>query len=734
MSFFQRSFLIRSSALIALTLGCTSPAIVGCGGGDDDVAPGDDTGPDGDVDSSVTEGGIDSGKDVGTDAKDSAVIDSGTDSGTDAKDSGTDVADTRPDAVDAADTADGGIDATDTAVADTGTADLGTDTTTTDTAPVDTSCGAAGSACAGGKICQASGVCGDCTTDAECGAATTGTLCFAGTCAAATCHPKTDITNCSGSGVNCCAKATAGECVAAVSGKTMCCDNSDCASAGPLTTCDAASNTCVCPAPTAGQLFVTATGSDTSGNGSASCPFATITQAVSTLSASPPAVASNISIGAGAYGAGCTNAGGCDATPIVVPAAISNGLTIAGTGGVTVKGSTAASWVFTVNASGTSMNGMTLVPQKVATASTKGGGGILLDAPVASGSGGVISQITVTGIGGAFPTGNGIRVRGGTSPIIGPAFVATGGDIGILVTDSAAGVSTPAIVSDFGAQTVINGTGTACIRVETTSSSTLPPYVTVFSRDAGTPVHLTNCGGTGIIFEDATASLTISSVRNVLIDRTLGGTPFIGFRLSGAGQASLGSSTVTGVGGVGIQADGTSLFTIASAVSSTGNTQGVYITGSARADINGLTATGSTGAFPLTASDGLRCDSIGTLSGTGTTLKLRNSTFLSNVGSGVIITGPGTTNGCTADLGSGSDAGNNTFNKTGSKNTRVGLCYTSTSAPQAQPFVSTWSCGVVGASCVGGTPTSSVTCAGTGDWSRQGGGNLAIPLGQTCCP
>ena len=735
MSFFQRSFLIRSSALIALTLGCTSPAVIGCGGGDDDVAPGDDTGTDGDVDSSVTEGGVDSGKDasdVGTDAKDSAV-DSGTDSGTDAKDSGVDAADTRPDAVDAADTAvaDSGVDATDTAVADTGTADTGgTDTTAVDTAPVDTSCGAAGSACAGGKICQASGLCGDCTTDAECGAATTGTLCFAGTCTVATCHPKTDATNCSGGGgVNCCAKATAGDCIAPVSGKTTCCDDSDCAGLTGTTSCDSASNTCICPAPTPGQLFVSTTGSDVTGNGSSSCPFATIQTAVDTIAAAPPAGASSITLKHSGAPAVYT-----PAAQVVIPATIANGITIQGDGtssDVKVVGPATAAWVFNSAAPGTSFTNLTV--QATNTASP--GGGIQVNAAAATTEGSFTSMV-VLGVGGPAPTNDGIRIKGGASPQIGPGVTISGGRNGIQVTDSATGTASHVrIVSATGAQVNISGTTTACIQVDTTSPTTAVPYITVSSTGgASAPTHLTDCGTYGILSNLASAPPG-NGIFDVLIDRTATGALFTGIRLQGNSPTTMSDVSISGVGPgavgfPGIQVEGVTPLSITGNVFSTGNNRGVYVTGNAIANITGLTASNNTGSAN---SDGFKCDSVSPVS--GATVTLRNSTFLGNEGKGAFFQGS-----CVGDLGSSSAAGNNTYNQTGSKNTGTGLCYLTTTTAagiDATPFTSIWSC-TTPTGTVTSTPTQAspvALCLNGEDFGNRAAGvtgRASMVTGQTC--
>jgi hypothetical protein len=726
MSFFQRSFLIRSSALIALTLGCASPAMIGCGGGDDEITPPEDTGGDGDFDSTLP----DSAKpDVGTDTIDAPKTDTA-DAADTAKGDTPDTADTlKSDTADAADTRDTAVatDTADTAVA-TDTADTAVPT---DTLLPDTLC-TPGTACGTGKICSAGGICGDCTTDAECSAATAGTLCFAGTCLAATCHPKTD-TACTGTGVNCCANATsAGACVAPVSGATTCCDSTDCAGLTGTTTCDTTTNTCVCPAPTAGALFVAATGSDATGNGSASCPFATITKAITTLGAAPPVTPSTITVGAGTYGAGCTNAGGCDATPIAIPATITSGIVIAGSGtadAVKVVGAATAAtnWVFNSSAPGTGFANMTI--QATNTTATPGGG-IRISAGAATAEAS-IQNVKIVGVGGVTPTNDGIRILGGASPQIGPGVTITGGAIGVSVTDSTTAGSTgshPKIVSAAGAPVSISGTGSNCVRVRTTSAQL--PYISLDSSDAATPVHLFNCnavaGGSAVSI-DETGSAP-NSIGNTLIDRT-SGPAFIGVLVANTSTVIMAADVIKGVGAPGVQVQGVSNLNILSAVTSDGNTRGVFITGNGTATINGLTAINSTGVGLEDA--GLTCNSTSALA--GATVKVRNSSFLGGASKGAYFTGS-----CTADLGTTGDPGNNVYNKTTAKNSGTGLCYLTTTTVagfDATPTTSTWSCtSPVGTST---TPTaaSPAFCLNGYDFGNRSAGitgRASLVSGQTC--
>ena len=733
--------LMRTSGLVALcVLGCT----VGCGGNDasglgtdDDTGVADDAGGDSSVrDTSTADSAKDSAVDSGTDSGADAGKDSGVDSG---KDSAADTADSG-----GTDSADSGVD---TGIVDTGALDTGvldttvTDTTvdaadTLDTAPVCT----VGTLCADGSVCTAGTggagpSCTPCATDGDCSVAP-GTLCFAGKCEVATCHPKSGGTAATGCTTGtCCATtspATAGTCFAAASG-TTCCDDTDCTGLTGTTSCDVASHTCVCPAPAAGAYFVGSQGSDTTGNGSSSCPFQTVTKALTTAVATPT-VATTVTLldDSGTtptrYGSGCSAGGAlCDATPIIVAATFTGGVTVQGAAAaadVVITGGATGAEVLIAQAASVSFKHLTVIPTATAGAAIPQGG-IDYAGPAAGSAAaeGAVTDVVVTG---TANTGAAVFVHGGASPTIGPAFVSTGGSHGVFVSNSgttAATGSAPTITSAAGAQTKISRTKFACIRVDTVAASTGgTPTATVSSSDAATPVSLVDCGGLGgIVVDTATANLV--TIGDVAVTMTTGGAGASGIHLLNAGAATVANTTITGLSGTGIVAEGTSSLTITAAVSSSNNRRGAYLTGSSVANITGLTASASTGS--AAESDGLRCD-------VNANVILRGSTFLSNTSNGVFVTG-----NCIADLGSAATAGN-VFNKTSTANGLAGLCFNS-SAGTVTAGGATWSCNYSGVGCTGtlsptrGTPPGGTfNCRAGKDIDAASGTTVNSPSPQCC--
>lgn len=726
MRIFSTIFFARTTALAALTLGCS---MVACGGGDSTNEPGPDTGEEGGADS-TTDARPDTPTDTGTDAKDSTTdsADTGHDTGTDTgHDTGVDTGhdtgvDTGTDS-----SSDAGADSS----VDSGT-DLGVDTGSPDTAIC-----TPGTLCSDGKICSSDGsACNPCGTDTDCSSIASGTICFGdGTCKTAQCIPGADTVHCT-SGQLCCATASsAGTCEGPASaGTTVCCSDSDCSGLTGTTTCDVASHTCVCPAPTAGQLFVSTTGSDTAGNGSSSCPFATIQHAVDTLAASPPSTISNVQIAAGTYGPACS-AASCDPATITIPASINSGLTVNGSG-LTVIDS-----AFVVNAVSTWFQGMTIVPPA-------GANGILFDAPRTTlGVEGIVSDVAIdlTGTSGA-----GVVVRGGTSPTIGPAFEVAGGAHGVLVTQSTAagaGASSPTLVASPGATTLIQGTSLACVRVQTIAGGVGGAPTLTLAGDPSSRILLEDCGGLGGIVDEVTSVPAAPlSVSNVDVTRSVISTgTFTGIHLLNSAVATISNTAVgvtsgggSGLGAIGIAAEGSSSLTISGNVSSNGNTRGLSVTGTAVANIDGLTANDNTGGVNA---DGLFCNSAAKLPGTPVTLSVRNSTFLGNSGSGLHVPNAAV---CVVDLGSSTSAGNNTFNIANHRNVGAGLCYLTTSGPAADVTASTWACSAVSPPDTGcnpsggayGTPTTSPggVCVGGVDFAfASPGPGSFLPLGQTCC-
>ena len=758
------TFFLRSTALVAFfSLSCL--AVTGCGGGgDDSVAV--DASDDGDAsetgDSTVTPDVLDSSAETTDETSDDTLDstpppDSGVDSATDT----TDASDTSDTAL--VDSADSGTDSGPDSAADTGPLDSGIDTsildTGIDTAVIDTGIDVRpdtgctiGTACAGGQVCQASTggpTCQNCTSDTQCAGATSGTICVAGTCQTGACVPKNDATRCTGAGpVNCCATATTiGACVAPVSGKSMCCADSDCGGSGVDSHCDTATHTCQCPAPTPGTLYVAPEGSDVdspySANGSQLCPFKTAAHAISKVtSTSTTIVLQRAKSGAGPtiYGSGCTGGVPCDATPIVVPNTVTGALLIEGNGtssDVVVTGDGNA--VFAVNTPFTGFLSLSIVPTKKVTIGGPGvgGHGIVFDH---AGATGTVSNVTIRG---TTPTatiagtGEGIWLRQTAALPLGSNVIITQMLHGVLVNDGASARLTGA----SGASIDISNTGEACIRVASSTAASISTSGAVTLRD---------CAGAGALVIDVGATPAApASLADVLITKSALFTgsfdgihllnrasanvsnssisvPGNGMVAEGSSSLSVASTTIDGSGGAGIRAQGSAKLTIAGGVKTTNGARGVVITNSATANIDGLTSTGN-GPSPVNG-DGLSCDSSGndTTLG-GDTIKLRNSSFLLNSANGVVLNGI-----CLADLGSGGVSGN-TFNTATQKNTLSGLCYLS--GANAVAVDSRWACLVSPASgCTSGTPkqsSSSSSCQADVDITNNG--HVSTPPPQECC-
>ncbi len=512
----------------------------------------------------------------------------------------------------------------------------------------------------------------------------------------------------------------------------------------------------VCSAPPAGQWYVAPSGDDATGTGSQTCPFQTITHAIAQVSAASPA--SIIWVAAGTYGSGCTaGPGHCDATPIVV-AGVAHGLIFAGAGAnatLVVGGTTTSDTsVFEVSSPTVSFIDLTVAPRRVASgvgpARIPGAVGILFDAPAAfPAAEGAVQNVLVQGIplsATSDSTSSGIVVRGGTSPTLGPGVTIFGGDHSVLVTDApTSGMlrpSAPTITGGTNAPDFFHSAQFACVRVQWLDMNNAPPSLAVTSSDPMGPVHLQDCGGNGGIVVDDVMPAT--NIQNVTVDTTIidatGGAPAdYGIRLVnyGALQAGLtGSLLSVNIGGMnvaGIEAvDNSALTILGGVLVQNGVHVGVHVGGTASASIDGLTSqtNGTTAEDP-----GLLCDSTGQGANGAPPLYLRDSVFLGNAGSGVVVRGPsGSAFGCTADLGSATSNGNNTFNVTATRNGVTGLCYLTPSANPATPTSSTWSCGQPsGSGCASGVPTAGVTCDPGTDYSNGGTGGLTVAPPQTCC-
>ncbi|MDB4996284.1 MAG: hypothetical protein JWM74_3716 [Myxococcaceae bacterium] len=512
-----------------------------------------------------------------------------------------------------------------------------------------------------------------------------------------------------------------------------------------------------CPSPTAGIVYVGPTGSDTTGNGSASCPFVTITKALSTTAAASGATTILVTSGSPSapfvYGAGCTaGAASCDPTPIQISSAMNKGLVIQGTSSdptaLKVVGGTGAQdvAVFEVSAPDVGFQNLTVSPRRVAAfngARVPGAIGISFAAAASSGTEASVTNVVIDGIvksASTESTSSGIAMRGGTSPTVGPGVTIVGGDHSVLVTQSVSGApsvaSKPIITSSVAAPSFFHGSQFACVRIDSTNASaTAMPSATLTSTSSADPgrLHLQDCGGNGGIAVDTVKAGTPVAVTNTLIDTT-GPTAaaFYGVRLQSSAVVALGAGvTVTGINeispgvGAAIEAGGTSKLGLSGKVLVNANVgNGVHITDNAGADIVALTATANR--------NGIVCDP-------GASVFLRDSTTLANRVNGTFIRG-GTTAACAADLGSNGSAGNNVFNRTADKNGKVGLCYTAVTAGGATASASTWSCGVSAlagcsaATAVVPTPTVVSNCDQVGDYNNQpGSGGVTVALPQTCC-
>lgn len=722
---FLRSTLTRTSIVALALAGCATT--VGCGDDTSGTAPEEDTGM-------VEETGQETSVPPDSAEPDTTPEDTGS-----TEDSTVDstVSETSADAADTAvseTTAEAGDDTSvaDSGAADSATTDAASDAVTTDATPDADAAPACteGTLCSDKTVCK-SGACTACGTDTECSSASAGTLCIAGKCEIAECKPPS-ATGCTTTGSICCATSTsAGKCIAPVTGKTMCCSDTDCAGApGGLTKCDTATNTCTCPDPTPGTWYVGTTGNDTSGNGSAACPFKTITKAISKTTGASTAstiILQKATTGVATYGTGCTGGGTCDTTPIAVPSTVTAGLVIKGAGAaadVVVTGN--GNSVFTVAAPGVGFESMTITPTKTGTANA-GGHGIVYDYATA-GTESTIKNVVVSGTlatSVTAGTGTAIYLKGAAAPTIGTGVSLTGGFHGVRAEGTSAGKITGGPTT---AQTIISNFGGACVYV-TSTSTTAAPALTASSTSTTSDILVRDCGTSGAIVIDTAFGGPGSSFSGVQILRSTSGPTYPGLHLLSSGIASISSSTITGLLGTGIWAEGSSKLTSTAGLVVTSNVGGGIIvggataaspSGAATADLAGASVRSNTG-------DGLLCSVV------GGSVKLRNSTFLSNTGSGLRLAG-----NCSANLGSSSEFGGNTFNTVTQPNLESGIC---SNAGGTIVAPSKWKCAVGTApttGCSSGLPEN-VTPSGmfrcnTGKDVTVGGGTTWDPAGMhQCC-
>jgi hypothetical protein len=518
-----------------------------------------------------------------------------------------------------------------------------------------------------------------------------------------------------------------------------------------------------CPSPTAGSVYVAPTGSDTTGNGSQTCPYVTITKALSTTLTASGATTIFVQSGNGSanvYGSGCTAGGSsCDPTPIHVTDGMNKGIVIRGTsvdstlvvvrGGVTVADTS----VFLVSPPNVGFQNLTVSPRAVATGSgvnrVAGAAGIFFQAPAASGAEATVTNVIIDGIAktnNTESTGSGIAMQGGTSPTVGPGVTIVGGDHSVLVTQAASGApavaSKPIITSSAAAPSFFHSSQFACVRVESANASaTATPTATLTATTAADPgrLHLQDCGGNGGVVVDTVKVGTAVDVTDTLIDTSGNGVlAFYGMRLQHLGGLKAGASvTITGINevsvgvGAGIEATDSSALTIVSA--STGvvvvrnPATGVHVGGNAVAKIDGLTSTNNR--------NGVFCDATAGV-GTAVNLTLRNSVLLENRTFGAFVGMQGGSSPCVADLGNPNSVGNNIYNRTSRKNAFLGLCYLPAIAATAS--TSTWGCGLsnVSACAAAATPSAPTPivvgqCDQIGDYNTNAALTVALP--QTCC-
>jgi len=448
-----------------------------------------------------------------------------------------------------------------------------------------------------------------------------------------------------------------------------------------------------CPTPSERTIHVSPTGGD-GGNGSEKCPFKTITRAISTIAKASSTIILHHDGGTATYGANCTGGEPCDAMPIVVPISIT-GLTLTGDGApddVLVTGST----VFSVHGGGTSFANLTVTP----TASPTSHEGILFEADAPPGPPSSIHDVVFRGsspdgLGGG--TGDLIFVRGAGHPTIGPSV--------------AFERSTRAIRHEGNGELVITGTASApvriskmadaCVRVTKSSGSVAMDYV-----------ELTDCGG--LVPESAALEIdTPTSSRGTHVTITPG--PLA----AKAGGVLLRSSSTLRLEDSSIDTllvpvrvrDASSLVLARVRVSGVGD--GLSIDTSGSIDLDAVTSSDNLGS-------GIDC--------TKGTLKVRRSTMLGNTKSGLVVRA-----GCTLDLGSVSDAGDNVFDRTSKPNGYSGLCFTSVRTTTI--VGATFACGWTSATCGSGTPSRLVvpdeSCA-IADVSSTTGSAITL-LSVTCC-
>lgn len=443
------------------------------------------------------------------------------------------------------------VDSPDTTVEDSGSADTAVSDAETSEA------GCTGALCADGKLCRAGG-CVACMTSDECVAADPARRCIDGVCKAAACSPTATPSGCIAAGAVCCVtESSPGTCFSRPS-ETSCCDDTACAALIKTTKCNLTLHACGCPAPTPGTLHVAPTGVDSSllrGNGSVSCPFKTIGEAL--FFASGAAVPMTIVVhadtaGPATYGTGCTGGSPCDVTPLVIPATIDKGLTIkgSGTGAADVLVTGDGGSVFDVRAPSVSFNKLTIRSSRDAAGG--GGHGIIYNAP-ASTTEGTVSDVVIRGkyaTSTVAGTGTSILLNNGASPTLGPGLTLEGGLLGINITADAR----PTVVGSAAAPTLITTFGDNCLRANSTSA--IVAAFDIKSAVAGTKsVTIRDCGSRAVSLDNTAAGAKPSTMSGVIIEKTTAGGAFDAIVARTSAALSLDGVDIKNIAGRGIVVD-----------------------------------------------------------------------------------------------------------------------------------------------------------------------------------
>lgn len=456
-----------------------------------------------------------------------------------------------------------------------------------------------------------------------------------------------------------------------------------------------------CAAPGT-ELYVSPLGSNgLPANGSATCPFKTITRAL----VAATAFTKRINLHKGKYGVACEGGMPCDTSPIVVPITLV-GLVIAGQGAVsdvTVAGD--GDTVFDVKAPGVGFESMTIEPKKLA-AFPNGGHGITYNAASAIAE----RSITKVEIRGTVPsdgvngTGAAINLKSAASPMIGPDVKLTNGSYGVWAQASS--------------RARISGTPTSPVSMTNFSGSCvraagIAPDRPSVAIDSGTStsagVMLAGCGGTGAIVLDTATGVT-STIDKVVINKGAANSGGIVVRSGHTLNAS--AVTVSNVLGTGFLATGNSVLNVE-------RSSALFTSGAGLAFSD---STGTVGSFTAksNASDGIRCEG-------ASKVTLRGSELLLNSGNGLLVAGA-----CLADVAS------TIFNKTSSRNAGAGLCFNSTAAaPSASG--STWSCKIT-TGCSSGAADLPTRAIPSGAAACAPGVDISEPIlatvtatGAVCC-